>query len=276
MRERNEKILLLRLDDTSPFYRDNHRFINCSFFRVHLIMKIIGITRVRNESHIIGDTLEHVSKLVDGIIVMDDCSTDNTFNICHNCNSVIRIYKNKNIWETDPNKRTILEGKHRQMLYNWALEFNPDWIYYFDADEFADFEGIDFTADAYKLRLWDYYITPEDKNLTWKDRKWIGPEYRDITMLFRPHPSIRFSSRVPKLPASYVIKKQGSVKHYSKAISVENWEETCQYYINHLNEPEKGFKQKWQNRIGKAIHTKSDFGRDLITWEDRNSKGIKL
>jgi len=237
-------------------------------------MKIIGITRVRNEEHIIGDTLEHVSKLVDGIMIFDDHSTDETVEICKSFPKVISCFENAR-WESNPIIRLSLEGKHRQLLYQLAKDiYNPDWIYCFDADEFADFEGIDFTADAYKLRLFDYYITPKDANLTWRDRKYIGQEYRDITMLFRPHPDIRFSSRVPTLPNIYNIQTQGFVKHYGKAISVEEWEKTCQYYINHLSEP--GIKKRWQGRIGKAIHTKSDFGRDLITWEEREKKGIKL
>ena len=39
-------------------------------------MKIVGITRIRNEEHIIKQVLEHVSQFVDGILVYDDCSTD--------------------------------------------------------------------------------------------------------------------------------------------------------------------------------------------------------
>lgn len=45
-------------------------------------MKIVGITRIRNEAGIIKATLDHVSKLVDEIYVYDDCSEDNTVEIC--------------------------------------------------------------------------------------------------------------------------------------------------------------------------------------------------
>jgi Asp-tRNA(Asn)/Glu-tRNA(Gln) amidotransferase B subunit len=36
--------------------------------------------------------------------------------------------------------------------------------------------------------------------------------------------------------------------------------------------------QRWYDRQGKAIHSKSDFDRELITWDDRanESKIIKL
>jgi glycosyltransferase involved in cell wall biosynthesis len=236
-------------------------------------MKIIGITRIRNESHIIADTLRHVSRFIDEIIVLDDCSTDNTIEICRSFPKVKAIIHTPN-WTGNPYERARLEGLQRQTVYNIAVERSPDWIYCFDADEFADFNGIDFTADAYKLRLFDYYITEEDKDLPYTERKWIGPEYRDILMLFRPHPAIRFTSRTPILPKNYVVKTAGFVKHYGKAISIEEWEKTCHYYMNHLNE--RGIKKKWTARVGKAVHTVSDFGKPLITWDERIKKGIPL
>jgi glycosyltransferase involved in cell wall biosynthesis len=236
---------------------------------------IIGITRVRNEEHIITDTLNHVSELVDMICVYDDASTDSTVKKCHEHPKVRHVIVNT-LWEKEPAKRRLLEGTQRQKLYQAALPFNPTWIYYFDADEFADFKGIDFKADAYKLRLFDYYITEEDKNLDYRCRKWIGPEYRDITMLFRPYPGIRFTSRVPKLPNHYKVATQGSVMHFGKAISIKHWEETCKYYIHHRHPEGKKSVEKWKGRIGKAVHTKSDFGNDLIKWNERETKGIKL
>jgi glycosyltransferase involved in cell wall biosynthesis len=238
-------------------------------------LKIIGICRLRNESHIIQDTLDHVSKFVDGIIILDDASTDNSLDICRKHEKVIGCITHT-IWEPDPAKRAILEGSQRQQLYLKALEYNPQWIYYSDADEFAyNFPDLENSqADAYRFRLYDYYITEGDKNKNWKERKWLGPEYRDILMLFKPHPGIKFKSRVPTLPVHYRIETKGYVKHYGKAISVEEWEKTCKYYINHLNE--RGIRQKWLNRVGKAVHTKSDFGNELITWEEIKSKGIPL
>jgi len=56
----------------------------------------------------------------------------------------------------------------------------------------------------------------------------------------------------------------GLIKHYGKSISIEQWEETCKYYMKSV----PVLADKWEKRLGKAIHTKSDFDRKLITWKD--------
>ena len=233
-------------------------------------MKIAGITRIRNESEIIQNTLDHVAKLVDDIFVYDDCSTDNTVNICK-AHSAVHTVLCGTSWASDPVGRKNAEGNLRTQILLEAQKYDYDWIYYFDADEYADFDGIDFTANAYKLRLFDFYITPEDVNKKYYERQWMGREYRDILMLFRNVPNTKFGERIPILSfASKTIVCAGYVKHYGKAISIEEWERTCDYYINHRGGdllPE--YTNKWIERKGKAVHTKSDFGNKLIKWEQR-------
>jgi len=240
---------------------------------------IIGITRVRNEQEIIKYTLDHVATLVDKIIVVDDASTDYTVDVCRQHPSVVDIIRNNN-WDRTPEGRSKAEGDLRQLAFERAMDFNPEWIYYFDADEFADFSGIDLedkSIDGYRLRLFDFYITEEDKDKHFLNREFIGKEYRDILMLFRPHVDIRFFQREPNLPKDYEIKTAGYVKHYGKAISVEEWEKTCDYYI-HFRGADflPKFRDKWMERKGKAIHSLSDFGNELIKWEDREALGIPL
>src|SRR5690606_17647905 len=88
---------------------------------------------------------------------------------------------------------------------------------------------------------------------------------------------LNFWSRVPTgLPQSFF---GGYVKHYGKAISIEEWEKTCQYYINHVDEKQPGnttISQKWSARIGKAVHLRSDFNNTFIYWDKRHKKGFPL
>lgn len=235
-------------------------------------MKIIGVTRVRNESLIIKNTLDHVSNLVSGIVVYDDASTDNTVEICKSHPKVLKVIEGK-VWGNTPQARKIAEGRLRQIPYNVAVKLGADWVYYFDSDEYIEWDYVNFNKDieTYFFRLFDFYITKEDVHKSYLERKWMGVEYRDIPMLFKVNPHIKFTGRVPGgLSPKRAL--GGYVKHYGKAISVEQWNETCQYYINYrwktVNEK---LHKRWLNRIGKAIHEKSDFGRDLITWEERKT-----
>lgn len=237
----------------------------------------IAISRVRNESKIIKNTLDHVSKYFDKIIIYDDCSTDNTVEICKKHPKVETVICNTK-WAEIAKERSKYEGIGRQIPYLAALSYNPDWIYNFDADEYIQFENIEWDnpeKETYYFRLFDYYITENDKNDHYLTRKYIGPEYRDIIMLFRPNKNVKFKCRVPS-NVNKPFNFGGYVKHYGKAISIEEFNETCEYYSTIHPDGQKQ-ANKWKNRIGKAIHTKSDFNRDLITWDQiKSDKIVKL
>tara|TARA_R110000782_G_scaffold64999_3_gene132365 strand:+ start:1062 stop:1826 length:765 start_codon:yes stop_codon:yes gene_type:complete len=243
-------------------------------------MNIVGICRIRNEEGVIENTLKHLEDKIGNIYVYDDFSTDRTVEVCKSAPNVVHIVEGSE-WETDPIQRQILEGDQRQLIYDIAKQEKPDWIYYFDADEYADFSTLDFErkdVDGYKMRFFDYYITKEDVDKHYLERRMIGPEYRDILTLFRPNPDIHFISRQPSnVPHTYI---SGYVKHYGKAISVKQWEDTCDYYINHLHEVQPGnttIKDKWTKRKGKAIHDiTSDFDNFLIEWRDREDQQMIL
>lgn len=247
-------------------------------------MNILGVTRVRNEAHIIQSTLDHFSEYCKWISVLDEASTDNTVEICKahpNVTSVIELDK----FEIDPLKRREFESWGRQMPLDAGLIKAPgaDWILYMDADERLVFDVDTFDSDEYdvaKFRLFDYYITNDDVGMSWEERTWIGPEYRNIPMLFRKTKSMIFKDRVLHVtPYPRICERAGDVKHYGKAISVNEWEKTCRYYIDyrvgHSKEP-LYFREKWERRIGRAVHTNSSFNRPLIKWEDRNELGIEL
>jgi|SaaInlV_125m_DNA_1040241.scaffolds.fasta_scaffold04767_6 glycosyltransferase involved in cell wall biosynthesis len=234
-------------------------------------MKIIGLTRIRNESEIIQDTLDHMSTFCSEVIVYDDCSTDNTVDICNEHPIVSTIIKGA-VWSPDRYKE---EYANRHELYVQAKKklLPNDWFVYMDADEriefdFSKLESFGDKVDAVWMKLFDFYITEDDKDLSYIDRKWMGPEYRNIGMIFRAGTATGWHYNDQRICSTNrnIFVFDGFVKHYGKAISIKEWEKTCNYYATHFPEP---YKTKWTNRKGKAIHTISDFGRPLITWEQK-------
>lgn len=238
-------------------------------------MNIVGITRIRNEEEIIKDTIEHYLQWCSKLYIYDDCSTDNTVLICKSFGDKVMVVEGKH-WDTN---RTRAEFQTRQFILEIAQIDNPDWILYFDADERIEWNFNKdklINYDVVNMKLYDFYITEEDKNKNYKDRTWIGREYRQIPMLFRNN-GLSYTypdQRIANYPANFRILMEGYVKHYGKAISIKQWEDTCDYYANYFPEP---YKTKWNNRRGKAIHNNlSDFGTELIKWEDKDKLGIRI
>jgi glycosyltransferase involved in cell wall biosynthesis len=249
--------------------REFHRIVG-------MIPNCIGLTKVRNEERIMQDTLDHVATFAEGIVIYDDCSTDSTVEIAKAHPAVLAVVEGE-FW--DP-VRFNAERDTRQAALTKAREFNPEWLFCFDADErFVFPEDWSWTArqDGLKMRLFDAYITPEDVDLPYTERRWFGPEYRDILMAYRNFSDLNFTRQDQRemIMRGRRVLQAGWVKHYGKAESVEQWEETCEYYATHFPEP---YRSKWDARRGKAVKhdMKSDFGAPLMLWEERDDKGFPL
>lgn len=159
--------------------------------------------------------------------------------MCKTHNKVKKILEGK-IWLNSDRQK--LEGTLRQEIYIESLKSNPDYVYYFDADEYIYPENIDYTENSYFFRLFDFYITENDINLNYLEREYMGPEYRDIIMLFKPGSNTFFKDRQPSNCISPIV-FGGYVKHYGKAISIDEWELTCDYYINIFG---SHYKPRWE------------------------------
>ena len=229
---------------------------------------IVGITRVRDESLIIGDTIRHFLKYCDQIILYDDCSTDDTVAIAQQAGGKrIRIIPG----DRHRPDRQMENTRHRAILLNHARQMGGEWCLCFDADERLIGELPPLEGDGFQFRLFDGYLTKDRQEmpeaggrLSLVPRLW-GPEYRDILMLFRiDKAAYRGTGRREPLLDGEIALAPVMVKHFGKCISIEQWEETCNYYCEGFPGP---FRTKWAARRGKAIHTMSDFNRYLFEWE---------
>lgn len=236
-------------------------------------MKIIGLTKIRNEERIIQDTLDHWGRhCTGGIYVYDDESTDKTVEICKAHPAVKQVIEG-DVWDLDReraewmNRQRVLEAAQKDADIN-------DWFIYFDADERLFFEewSLLFKKDvqAIACKLYDVYITPEDeKEYDYNKRNFVGPEYRTIVFFFRNSIYLSYDKpdqRVVNLGPVNNIQVAGIVKHFGKGISVEHWEETCDYYATFWPK----YAAKWEKRKGQAVKKdyKSDFGNKLIKFNE--------
>lgn len=233
---------------------------------------LIGITRVRNEALIIGDTIQHYLDRCDRIVMYDDDSTDDTVAIAAAVGGEQVEIIRGTTWQVD---RRPEETRHRALVLERARSLGADWALCFDADErlVGDLPNLETArANGFTFRLFDGYLTeilqsPYTRGpLEDLPRMW-GPEYRDILILFRVSAS-RFVGDGNRCPRTAGVIKRAPgvfVKHYGKCLSVDHWEDTCRYYAAE-GWPDH-YRRKWAKRMGKAIHTTSDRGRALRTWD---------
>ena len=257
--------------------RDSEQIIFCNKSLLGRKHFLIGITRVRNEALVLQDALNYVGKQVDAIVAYDDSSTDRTLEILGEHPKVALIVANRS-WETDIEARRLAEGRHRGLLLQTAREqLQFDWMFCFDPDERVTGDLRGFTEethssdyDGVRVQLFDAYMTPDDQAPYQAGRellgfrRFFGPEQRDILMLSRNRPEVIFAKREPD-----GLERVGTglyCQHYGKSLSVDHWEETCDYYIQHF--PFETYGRKWLERKGQAIHTQSDFMRPLYEWGD--------
>lgn len=258
--------------------RDSERVIKGNEALLGKKHLIVGMTRIRNEALILPDTLDYLATQVDAIVVYDDASTDDTVDILRKHPKVALIVANQS-WEKDVAARKLAEGRHRGLLLDMARSELPhDWMFCFDPDERVTGSLPSFVAgleadasDAVRVQLFDAYMTPEDCAPYAPDlpllhfRKFYGPEQRDILMLWRNRPEIHFAEGHGRTPGGMErVKIDLHCQHYGKSLSVDHWEETCDYYIRHF--PFETYGRKWTERKGQAIHTESDFQRPLYEW----------
>ncbi len=91
---------------------------------------LLAMLPVHNEAgRYLTAVLNRLSEFVDGIIILDDASTDETPELCRNHSGVIRYHR-----LAEPLFRTD-EAALRRKLWEMTVELEPGWIIAIDADE---------------------------------------------------------------------------------------------------------------------------------------------
>lgn len=99
-------------------------------------MKIICGTCLKNEEgRVLREWLEHASLWADGIVVLDDGSTDNSREICLEFPKVLEVH-------TQHLPRN--EGRDRQTLWDLLMKYDPEWCVLLDADEIFEDKIVNF------------------------------------------------------------------------------------------------------------------------------------
>jgi len=130
-------------------------------------MKIIGMLPVHNEEDIIEEAIQHLLSQGLELVVLDNGSTDKTFQICEK-------FLDKGVLKLEQFKSTTFQYiTIVRMLYDMAIFENPDWVIRSDTDQLLE-SGMNMTlkdaisqadAEGYNIIQFDefnFYMTEED------------------------------------------------------------------------------------------------------------------
>ncbi|MBP1760879.1 MAG: hypothetical protein H6Q64_421 [Firmicutes bacterium] len=150
--------------------------------------KIVAMMPVRNEAgRYLKEVLAHLSRWVDAIVILDDCSDDDTIDVTGHFEKVI-VYKN------DEPLFASNEPAMRRKLWQLAAEEKPDWIVAVDADEiFEDriINEIDLLLDqndfyGISFRVFDFWQDPASYRI---DGGW-NPWRKSLLFMVRYNPHL--------------------------------------------------------------------------------------
>jgi glycosyltransferase involved in cell wall biosynthesis len=133
-----------------------------------------------NEQDLIVEFLENMALYFDGIILLDDGSTDNTFELAINSKILLKVKK----------KRTgFVDIENRNLLLDLASFFSLEWLCFMDTDErfdnrFADFDKIVSNKNA-DVILFNYVNIWNDKNTYNADYPYSNDGIMEKLRMFR-------------------------------------------------------------------------------------------
>jgi O-antigen biosynthesis protein len=92
--------------------------------------RVICQMRIRNEEKWLLEVLDSIATVADGIVILDDGSTDHTPDICRSHPAVLEYVQQ--------NEPILDEVRDKNRLLQMALAHNPDWVLSMDGDEILE------------------------------------------------------------------------------------------------------------------------------------------
>jgi glycosyltransferase involved in cell wall biosynthesis len=149
-------------------------------------MKLVAVTRVKNEIDIIEAFVRHHIQYFDKLIILDDGSTDDTYNVLKS----LRAAGLPVVLLRDP-VVGYEQGRYMTLLLRMAVyQFGADWVAPIDADEFLEVQG--------EMTLTEILASQEPSliGLPWSNFIW-KPEHNTSLDL---NPVLRMRLRLPPRP----------------------------------------------------------------------------
>ena len=146
-------------------------------------MKLVCISRVKNEADIIEAFVRHHVAYFDKIIIVDDASSDGTY-------EVLRALREEGLPLVVLRQRTVgyEQSRHMTRLMRMAVDqFGADWVVPLDADEFIE------PKEGTTLAEWLGTREPTPILLRWSNFVW-RPE---VDASSEPNPVVRLRLRLP-------------------------------------------------------------------------------
>ena len=200
--------------------------------------KLTMMLLMKNEErHFLREMLDSASKYCDNFVILDDNSTDNSFEIA-------KSYKNVEIIKKTIGESFIQnESRPRYELFNLTMQTNPEYIIALDADEILDQNGERNIRELIRSNATYDWFSFEFNHFWWDtkhvrmDGYWNPPKG---PRMFRYDKNVNYNWRNTILHCGSipqeVLQKQGTysgfrIKHYGYAKSPAEIKAKQDFYL---------------------------------------------
>jgi glycosyltransferase involved in cell wall biosynthesis len=210
-------------------------------------MKLVAILRIKDQIQTIDECMQKLSSIVDEILVVDNGSTDGTFERYKNYPKIIKIFKTEG----------YDEGRDKILLLEESKKLNPDWIMWLDADEIFEKHFNREVAD-------EYMNSSYDRIMFRMCNFWLGKErciYDGQYYLYNLHPQ---RSMWRNLPEAYF---KDQKLHNGDIRGIKGPTHLSPYRVKHYGYIDR---DKMQEKLDRYLKEDTSGTRDYRKFNDPN------